>query len=102
MEFVRCLAPNIDFIFPSRTDLFLVATTNYIRYFNMSDPDDPGTHIPLKDLAVVVAMDYDPVEDHVYWTDVRRHTISRARSNGEGQSANNVSLTFYFQIILGN
>ena len=51
----------------------------------MSDPDDPGTYVRLKDVGVCVAMDYDPVEDYVYWTDVSKETISRARSTGEGK-----------------
>jgi len=50
----------------------------------MSDPDDPGSYIPLENLHTPVAIDYDPVEDYVYWTDVGRKTISRARSNGDG------------------
>ncbi|KAK2163793.1 hypothetical protein LSH36_74g10031 [Paralvinella palmiformis] len=68
-----------------RADLFFVATSEFIRYFNMSDPDDPGSYIPLENLHTPVAIDYDPVEDYVYWTDVGRKTISRARSNGDGQ-----------------
>ena len=43
------------------------------------------TRIPLDDVLVPVAVDYDPVEQKVYWTDVRRRTISRAYLNGTDQ-----------------
>ena len=41
--------------------------------------------VPLQDVKQPLAVDYDPVESMVYWTDVELQTISRAFLDGTGQ-----------------
>ena len=41
--------------------------------------------IPLENISRPVAVDYDPIEGKVYWTDVVHKTINRAYVNGTGQ-----------------
>ena len=41
--------------------------------------------IPLQNVDRPVAVDFDPVEQKVYWTDVSRDTISRASLDGSNQ-----------------
>ena len=41
--------------------------------------------IPLENISHPVAVDYDPVEGKVYWTDVVEKTINRAFVNGTKQ-----------------
>ena len=44
-------------------------------------PDDPGSLRPLNLSSTIrrpVAIDYDSVEDQVYWTDVTKCTVSRS------------------------
>ena len=42
--------------------------------------------IPLEGLVNPVAVDYDPVSQMVYWTDVVTRSISRCYLNGTGQT----------------
>ncbi|KAK2154047.1 hypothetical protein LSH36_278g02066 [Paralvinella palmiformis] len=62
--------------------LLLVATTDHLRYYNVSDPNDRGTSIPVINISNAVAVGYDPTEKRIYWSDVREHTISRAYVTG--------------------
>ena len=52
-----------------------------------SSADSSGslTSLPLSNIVRPVALDYDAVEDRVYWTDVSRQTISRSFLNGSMQ-----------------
>ena len=43
--------------------------------------------IPLEGLQRPVAVDYDPVSQMVYWTDVGSKSISRCYLNGTGQTS---------------
>ena len=47
-------------------------------------PQDSGSlfPLPISNISNPVALDYDVVEDRVYWTDVGKKTISRAFRNG--------------------
>ena len=42
----------------------------------------PDVVLPIQGLRNVKAIDYDPVERHIYWVDGRSKTIRRARDNG--------------------
>jgi len=66
-------------------ELLLVATTDHLRYYNVSDPDDRATSIPVINISNAVAVGYDPTEKRIYWSDVREHTISRAYVTGTGR-----------------
>ena len=41
--------------------------------------------LPLRGLVSPVAVDYDPISQMVYWTDVGSKSISRCYLNGTGQ-----------------
>ena len=41
--------------------------------------------IPLEGILTPVAVDYDPVSQMVYWTDVGSKSVSRCYLNGTGQ-----------------
>ncbi|KAI8484589.1 hypothetical protein Bbelb_376960 [Branchiostoma belcheri] len=43
------------------------------------------TTLPLGDVGVPVALDYDPLTDYVYWSDNRNKKIHRARRDGSGR-----------------
>ncbi|KAI8502356.1 hypothetical protein Bbelb_199440 [Branchiostoma belcheri] len=45
------------------------------------------TTLPLGDVGVPVALDYDPLTDYVYWSDDRNKKIHRARRDGSGREA---------------
>ena len=44
------------------------------------------TQLPLAGLQTPVAVDYDPVDGIVYWTDSSTRTISSARIDGTNQT----------------
>lgn len=54
--------------------LFLVQKTE-ICQISLDSPDHPIMAVPLTDLAHAIAIDYDPVEGHIYWTDDEVYTI---------------------------
>ena len=62
-----------------------MSTTTHIRYLNPSDPDDILKSIPLENITNAVAVAFDPTENYIYWSDVVRHTISRADILGNGR-----------------
>ncbi len=43
------------------------------------------TTIPLANTGAPCGVDYDPVDQMVYWTDIEKKTISRAFLDGSGQ-----------------
>ena len=64
--------------------LYADATNGKIMKVAEEDPNS-ATQLPLTAISRPVALDYDPIEDRVYWTDVTRKTISRAFMNGSFQ-----------------
>ena len=64
--------------------LYAEATYGRIMKVTEGDPNS-ATRLPFTAISRPVALDYDPIEDRVYWTDVTRKTISRAFMNGSAQ-----------------
>lgn len=65
--------------------LFLVQRTQISRV-SLDSPD--YTAVGLKSLGRVksaIAIDYDPVDGFIYWTDEEEHVIRRARPDGSGK-----------------
>ena len=63
--------------------IFAEADTGEIYKVPLAVPGTPC--FPLKigtNISRPVAVDYDPVNDKIYWTDVTLHLIARAFSNG--------------------
>ena len=72
------------FFSPASPQFLLFAEATHGRIMKVS-PDDSGTLTTLPLSSIItrpVALAYDVVEDRVYWTDVRRKTISRSFLNG--------------------
>ena len=57
------------------------------KLFQMSLSAPPTTlvDLPLRQPQNPVAVDYDPSEQLVYWTDIESHTIRRMRIDGTGE-----------------
>ena len=60
------------------------STLTEIRYANLSDFDGHATYIPLINTDEVSSVDYDPVEEYLYWADTNIAIIARARLDGSG------------------
>ncbi|KAJ3659363.1 hypothetical protein Zmor_011053 [Zophobas morio] len=59
-----------------RTDIYLV---------HLDSPDYTHITLPLSDVKYTIAVDFDPVERYIYWSDDEVKKIQRARLNGSDQ-----------------
>ncbi|VVC34410.1 Hypothetical protein CINCED_3A006647 [Cinara cedri] len=64
--------------------LFLVQKTD-ICQISLDSPDHSIIAVPLTGLAHAIAIDYDPIEGNIYWTDDEIKMIQRAKMNGSHQ-----------------
>ena len=55
-----------------------------IRLLSLDTPDYIDVDIELMDIKRAIAIDYDPVDNYVYWTDIK--AISRGHLDGTGQN----------------
>jgi len=67
-------------LFSNRFDVF--STLTGIRYANLSDFDGQATYIPLINTTEVSSVDYDPLEEFLYWADTDKDIIARASLDG--------------------
>lgn len=64
--------------------LLLLARRRDIRKISLDMPDHTDVVLPLNEIKHAIAIDYDPVEDQVYWTDDEVRAIKRAYLDGTG------------------
>ncbi|XP_055383334.1 low-density lipoprotein receptor-related protein 6 [Condylostylus longicornis] len=64
--------------------LFLVQRTQ-ISKISLDSPDFTSFPLPLGKVKYAIAIDYDPVDEFIYWSDETSHAIRRARPDGSGQ-----------------
>jgi len=63
--------------------LLLVRRTD-IRLISLDTPDHTDLTLDIRNIRHAIALDYDPVDQMVYWTDDKLHAIRRSRLNGTG------------------
>ncbi|KAL4225758.1 Low-density lipoprotein receptor-related protein 6 [Mactra antiquata] len=66
-------------------EMLLLARRTDIRMISLDTPDFTDVVLLLNDIKHAIAIDYDPVEGYVYWTDDQVRSIRRAFLNGTGQ-----------------
>lgn len=64
--------------------LFLVQRTQISR-ISLDTPDHTSFPLLLEKVKYAIAIDYDPVDGYVYWSDEDAHAIRRARQDGSDQ-----------------
>lgn len=64
--------------------LFLVQRTQ-ISKISLDTPDYTSFALPLGKVKYAIAIDYDPVEDYVYWSDELNHAIKKSSLDGSIQ-----------------
>ncbi|XP_014786530.1 low-density lipoprotein receptor-related protein 6 [Octopus bimaculoides] len=69
----------------SPKEILLLARRSDLRRISLDTPDYTDVILQLNDIQHTIAIDYDPVEDYVYWTDDNIHLIRRAHMDGSGQ-----------------
>lgn len=82
----RCLIPFLILtpltLFPGATRLLLLARRTDLRRISLDTPDFTDIVLHTEDIRHAIAIDYDPVDGHVYWTDDEVHAIRRSRLDG--------------------
>lgn len=68
-------------------EILLLARRADIRRISLDTEDYTDVVLPLRDVKHAIAVDYDPVEGRVYWTDDEVCKIQRAYLNGSHQEA---------------
>ncbi|XP_019638153.1 PREDICTED: low-density lipoprotein receptor-related protein 6-like [Branchiostoma belcheri] len=63
----------------------LVADKNGEIILQVNITSGSTTTLPLGDVGLPAALDYDPLTDYVYWSDIRNDKIHRARRDGSGR-----------------
>ncbi|KAL8566047.1 hypothetical protein ACOMHN_036206 [Nucella lapillus] len=65
--------------------ILLLARDGDLRKISLDTPDYTAAVLPLENIGLAIAIDFDPVECYVYWTQYRPKYIQRARLDGTGQ-----------------
>ncbi|XP_015208455.1 low-density lipoprotein receptor-related protein 6 isoform X1 [Lepisosteus oculatus] len=66
------------------SELLLLARRTDLRRISLDTPDFTDIILNLDDIRHAIAIDYDPVEGHIYWTDDEVHAIRRSYLDGTG------------------
>ncbi|GAB0086083.1 Low-density lipoprotein receptor-related protein [Sergentomyia squamirostris] len=66
------------------TDMLFLVQRTQISRISLDTPDFTSFPLMLNRVKYAIAIDYDPVEDTVYWSDGDVHTIRRVRQDGQG------------------
>ncbi|XP_067906739.1 low-density lipoprotein receptor-related protein 6 isoform X2 [Heterodontus francisci] len=66
------------------SELLLLARRTDLRQISLDTPDFTDVVLQLDDIRHAIAIDYDPVEGYIYWTDDEVHAIRRAYLDGSG------------------
>lgn len=65
--------------------LLLIVQRNEICKISLDSPDYTYFVLPLSDIKHAIAIDFDPVDEMLYWTDEQAFAIRRAYLDGSGQ-----------------
>ncbi|XP_043944066.1 low-density lipoprotein receptor-related protein 6 [Protopterus annectens] len=66
------------------TELLLLARRTDLRRISLDTPDFTDVVLQLDDIRHAIAIDYDPVEGYIYWTDDEVRAIRRSFLDGSG------------------
>lgn len=64
--------------------MLLLARRTDLRTISLDTPDFTDVELQLDNIKHSIAIDYDPVDGYVYWTDDEVKAIRRAFLNGTG------------------
>ncbi|XP_014208646.1 low-density lipoprotein receptor-related protein 6 [Copidosoma floridanum] len=70
---------------PGPQELLLIVQRNEISLISLDSPDYTNFVLPLSGIKHAIAIDFDPIDEMLYWTDEQAHVIRRAYLNGTGQ-----------------
>lgn len=64
-------------------ELLLLARRTDICLIYLDSPDYSYKVIPLNDIKYSIAVDFDPVDNYIYWSDDEVKKIQKAKLNGK-------------------
>ena len=67
---------------PSR--LLFFARKKSLRRMYLDRPDPADVVVPVPGIQHAVAIDFDPVDKFIYWSDIEAFEIKRAKTDGTG------------------
>ena len=77
--------PRTNFLLSTGPEeILLLARRQDLRTISLETEDHSIFLLPMTNVRQAVAVDFDPVEDHLYWTDDERKAIVRAHLDGSG------------------
>ena len=84
--FIRILdsESNLRVTTSGAQELLLLARRVDIRRISLDTPDYTDVELQLENIQHAIAVDYDPVEGYVYWTDDEVRAIQRSFLDGSG------------------
>ena len=65
--------------------ILFLARRRDLRKISLDTPDYTAVVLPLDNIHHAIAIDYDPVEGYVYWTDDEARAIQRSKLDGTGK-----------------
>lgn len=75
---------SFHFVVLGATELLLLARRTDLRRISLDTPDFTDIVLQLEDIRHAIAIDYDPVEGYIYWTDDEVKAIRRSFIDGSG------------------
>ena len=75
---------GINFTFTGPVNFLLVARKHDLRRISLDTPDQTDILLPVSGIRHAIAIDFDPVDRFMYWTDDENREIKRSRMNGTG------------------
>ena len=76
---------TILFSIPGPVHFLLLARKEDLRRISLDTPDLTDVVLPVSGIKHAVAIDFDPVDKFVYWSDDEKREIRRCRMNGQGK-----------------
>ncbi|XP_050692314.1 low-density lipoprotein receptor-related protein 6-like [Eriocheir sinensis] len=66
-------------------EMLILARRTDLRRISLDTPDHTAVVIPMSGVKHAIAVDYDPIDGFIYWTDDEVECIQRSRLDGSGQ-----------------
>lgn len=86
------MALNMTFSYSGAEKILFLARRRDLRQISLDTPDYTAVVLPLTGIRHAIAIDYDPMDGFVYWTDDEARAIQRAKLDGSGIKSTNLDI----------
>jgi len=74
-------------LLPGAGSILLLVRRTDLRWVSLDTSDFTDVVLDIRNVRHAIAVDYDPIDRHVYWTDDEMRSIRRAFLDGTGPTA---------------